>query len=132
MRLVSAYLALLASLPIVFGHGQVHNFITSQRTYAAADAYASADPTSPLRKLNTYGPAADFTSPTITCGVRIRQYLIAILLTTHIHKTQEGGNTPVSALAEVQAGELVTFDWGDWSSVHDGYALFFLLRRSMR
>ena len=61
-----------------------------------------------------------------------RQYLIAILLTTHIHKTQEGGNTPVSALAEVQAGELVTFDWGDWSSVHDGYALFFLLRRSMR
>ena len=71
MRLVSAYLALLASLPLVFGHGQVHNFITSQRTYAAADAYASADPTSPLRKLNTYGPAADFTSPTITCGVCI-------------------------------------------------------------
>lgn len=71
MRLlrVSASLAFVASLPVVLGHGQVHNFITAQKTYAAADAYAAADPSSPLRKLNTYGPAADFTSPTITCGV---------------------------------------------------------------
>lgn len=71
MRIPAASLVLLASAaPLVLGHGQVHSVVTSSGTYQAADAYAAVDPTSPLRKLNTYGPAADFTGPDITCGVR--------------------------------------------------------------
>ena len=66
---ISLALALTTFLPPVLGHGQVHNFITPRKTYAAADAYAAADPNSPIRKLNTYGPAADFTGVNITCGV---------------------------------------------------------------
>lgn len=34
---------------------------------------------------------------------------------------QEGGNTPVAALAKVNAGEKVTFDWGSWGSSHSGF-----------
>jgi lytic cellulose monooxygenase (C1-hydroxylating) len=60
--------ALLAGSAL--GHGQVRWFITSTTTYPAADAYAtSPDPNSPIRKLNTYGPAAPFTGADITCGV---------------------------------------------------------------
>lgn len=71
MKIQAAPLVVLASCaPLVFGHGQVHSVTTSYGTYAAADAYAAVDPTSPLRKLNTYGPAANFTGPDITCGVR--------------------------------------------------------------
>ncbi|KAG6856681.1 hypothetical protein H0H87_001895 [Tephrocybe sp. NHM501043] len=66
-------LSLCYTVPFVLAHGQVRNFIASSGTYAAADAYASALPDSPIRKLNTYGPAADFTGANITCGVR---YLI--------------------------------------------------------
>ncbi|KAI0784093.1 family 61 endoglucanase [Abortiporus biennis] len=104
------YFALvLPFLPVVFGHGQVRNFITSTNIYASADAYAAvADPNSPIRKLNTYGPAADFTSNTITCG--------------------EGGNVPVTPLAEVQAGELVTFDWGSWTSSHSGPVMTYIAK----
>ena len=69
LSLLKVLFAITISLPIAFGHGQVRNFITSSKTYAAADAYGAADPNSPIRKLNTYGPAADFTSATITCGV---------------------------------------------------------------
>ena len=72
MRIQAASLVLLAAAaPLVLGHGQVHSVTTSAGTYAAADAYAAVDPTSPLRKLNTYGPAANFTGPDITCGVGI-------------------------------------------------------------
>lgn len=71
MRIPAASLVFLVSTaPLVFGHGQVHSVVTNYGTYAAADAYAAVDPTSPLRKLNTYGPAANFTGPDITCGVR--------------------------------------------------------------
>ncbi|GLB40997.1 putative glycosyl hydrolase family 61 [Lyophyllum shimeji] len=101
MRSVSVSLVALCSLvPAVLGHGQVRNFIASSGTYPAADAYASPLPNSPIRKLNTYGPAADFTGKNITCG--------------------EGGNIPVTALATVNAGETVTFDWGSWGSSHSG------------
>ncbi|KAG8998680.1 hypothetical protein FRB94_004664 [Tulasnella sp. JGI-2019a] len=55
--------------PLVAGHGQVHKIITATNTYIAADAYAAADPTSPIRKLNTYGPAADMLGEDIVCGV---------------------------------------------------------------
>lgn len=72
MHIQVASLVLIAtSLPTVLGHGQVHSVITSSGTYAAADAYAAVDPTSPLRKLNTYGPPSDFTGPDITCGVSL-------------------------------------------------------------
>ena len=71
MRLSVAPLVVLAtSLPLALRHGQVHSVITSSGTYKAADAYAAADPTSPLRKLNTYGFVEDFTGPDLTCGVR--------------------------------------------------------------
>ncbi|KAG6916994.1 hypothetical protein DXG01_004339 [Tephrocybe rancida] len=79
--------ALCYAVPFVLAHGQVRNFIAASGTYPSADAYASALPNSPIRKLNTYGPAADFTSVNITCG--------------------EGGNIPVTALATVNAGETV-------------------------
>ncbi|KAG8888981.1 hypothetical protein FRB98_006245 [Tulasnella sp. 332] len=85
----------------VFGHGQVHKIITATTTYIAADAYAAADPTSPIRKLNTYGPAADMLGEDIVCG--------------------PGGNTPVNNTAVVAAGSQVTFDWTTWSSVHPGF-----------
>ncbi|KAI0275208.1 glycosyl hydrolase family 61-domain-containing protein [Gloeopeniophorella convolvens] len=99
--LVSAAV-LLSAAPVALGHGQVHTFYTlsPSATWTAADAYASANASSPLRKLNTYGPVPDFTTPDITCG--------------------PGGNTPVDVLAEVHAGSNVIFDWGDWSSVHPG------------
>ncbi len=72
MKIPAASLVLLASCaPLVLGHGQVHSVTTSYGTYPAADAYAAVDPTSPLRKLNTYGPAANFTGPDITCGVNM-------------------------------------------------------------
>ncbi|KIM20932.1 carbohydrate-binding module family 1 protein, partial [Serendipita vermifera MAFF 305830] len=87
--------ALLASS--ILGHGQVRHFITSTTTYRAADAYASLpDPNSPIRKLDTYGPAAPFTDATITCG--------------------SGGNNPAAVVAPVAAGSSVTFDWGAWTS----------------
>ena len=67
--------ALLLLVPVVLGHGQVRSFITSSKTYPAADAYASAaDPNSPIRKLNTYGPAAPFTGADITCGVGLSSF----------------------------------------------------------
>ncbi|THG98883.1 hypothetical protein EW026_g3369 [Hermanssonia centrifuga] len=107
MRIPAASLVLLASAaPLVLGHGQVHSVVTSSGTYQAADAYAAVDPTSPLRKLNTYGPAADFTGPDITCG--------------------PGGNTPVANLAEVESGSLVTFNWLDWTSVHPGPVMTYI------
>lgn len=69
-KIQAASLVLLAAaVGLVSAHGQVHSVITSSGTYQAADAYAAVDPTSPLRKLNTYGPAANFTGPDITCGV---------------------------------------------------------------
>ncbi|KAG8895257.1 hypothetical protein FRB99_000682 [Tulasnella sp. 403] len=94
-------LAIIATiLPAALGHGQVHRVITPSNVYIAADAYAVADPTSPIRKLSTYGPAADFTGPDITCG--------------------PGGNTPTPNLAEIAAGDQITFDWTSWTSVHPG------------
>lgn len=72
LNIKAASLVLLAAaIPLVLGHGQVHSVIIASpaATYQAADAYAAVLPTSPLRKLNTYGPAADFTGPDITCGV---------------------------------------------------------------
>ncbi|KAG8820677.1 hypothetical protein FRC19_008677 [Serendipita sp. 401] len=81
----------------VLGHGQVRYFITSTTTYPAADAYAaSPDPSSPIRKLDTYGPAAPFTGTAITCG--------------------SGGNNAAAVVAPVAAGSVVTFDWGSWTS----------------
>ncbi|KAJ3555081.1 hypothetical protein NM688_g2773 [Phlebia brevispora] len=107
MKISAAPLVLLASsVPFVLGHGQVHSVTTSYGTYAAADAYAAVDPTSPLRKLNTYGPAANFTGPDITCG--------------------PGGNTPVTPPAQADAGGLVTFDWEDWYSVHPGPVMTYI------
>ncbi|CAL1708484.1 unnamed protein product [Somion occarium] len=108
LRSVSISFALVVSLPAVLGHGQVHKFITLTKSYAAADAYGAADPNSPIGKLNTYGPAADFTSSTITCG--------------------EGGNVPVASLAEVLAGELVTFNWGSWTSSHSGPVMTYIAK----
>ena len=76
---ISTLALLLPSLfaPAVLGHGQVRSVITSSGTYTAADAYAAADPNSPIRKLNSYGPPADFTGPDITCGVCCR-YLVPL------------------------------------------------------
>lgn len=53
----------------VLGHGQVHKIITATTTYIAADAYGAVDPTSPIRKLNTYGPASSMVGEDIVCGV---------------------------------------------------------------
>lgn len=102
----------LALLPLALagtalGHGQVRWFITSDTTYPAADAYASSpDPNSPIRKLNTYGPAAPFTGPDITCG--------------------PGGNLAAAVVAPVQAGSSVTFDWGQWTSSHAGPVMTYI------
>ncbi|KAI0275209.1 glycosyl hydrolase family 61-domain-containing protein [Gloeopeniophorella convolvens] len=98
----------LSALPAVQGHGQVHTVYTTSpaATWVAADAYANANASSPLRKLNTYGPVSDFTTPEITCG--------------------PGGNVPVSVLAEVHAGSVVTFDWGSWSSDHPGPVMTYI------
>ncbi|KIM20926.1 carbohydrate-binding module family 1 protein [Serendipita vermifera MAFF 305830] len=91
-------------LPIILassalGHGQVRSFITSTTTYPAADAYSSSpDPNSPIRKLDTYGPAEPFTGSAITCG--------------------SGGNNAAAVVAPVAAGSSVTFDWGAWTSMH--------------
>lgn len=83
MRHSSLSVAALATLvPFVLGHGQVHKIITATNTYIAADAYAAADPTSPIRKLNTYGPADPFTGEDIVCGVgalSIPTFIIAFL-----------------------------------------------------
>lgn len=100
---------LLASLavPLVHAHGQVRWFITSTTTYPAADAYASSpNPNSPIRKLNTYGPAAPFTGADITCG--------------------PGGNNPAAVIAPVVAGSTVTFDWGTWTSSHPGPVMTYI------
>ncbi|GJE96295.1 glycosyl hydrolase family 61 protein [Phanerochaete sordida] len=106
LKLQAASLVLLAAaLRAVHAHGQVHSVITNYGTYQAADAYQAVDPTSPLRKLNTYGPA-NFTTPDITCG--------------------PGGNTPVANLAQADAGSLVTFDWQDWNSVHPGPVMTYI------
>ncbi|KAG8839308.1 hypothetical protein FRC20_006066, partial [Serendipita sp. 405] len=50
----------------------------------------------PIRKLDTYGPAAPFTGTAITCG--------------------SGGNNAAAVVAPVAAGSVVTFDWGSWTS----------------
>ncbi|KAI0682924.1 glycosyl hydrolase family 61-domain-containing protein [Cytidiella melzeri] len=107
---VASLVLLAAATPVVLGHGQVHSVIIASpaATFAAADAYLAVDPTSPLRKLNTYGPAANFTGPDITCG--------------------EGGNAPITPLAPVDAGSLVTFDWQDWTSVHPGPVMTYIAK----
>jgi cellulase len=66
----STLLSLVLVAPAVLGHGQVRNFIASSGVWSAADAYAAANMSSPIRKLDGYGPAADFTNSSITCGVR--------------------------------------------------------------
>jgi len=92
---------------VVLGHGQVRSFITSTTTYPAADAYASSpDSSSPIRKLNTYGPAAPFTGADITCG--------------------PGGNQAAAVVAPVTAGSSVTFDWGQWTSSHPGPVMTYI------
>ncbi|KAH8806680.1 glycoside hydrolase [Flagelloscypha sp. PMI_526] len=100
MALLYTSLLAISLLPTILAHGQVRYFYSSYGTWSAADAYAAANASSPIRKLNTYGPAADFTNINITCG--------------------EGGNTPVAALAKADAGSVVTFDWGSWGSSHSG------------
>lgn len=75
----AVFLLPLALAGSTLGHGQVRWFITSTTTYPAADAYASSpDPNSPIRKLNTYGPAAPFTGADITCGVSTSPRLILL------------------------------------------------------
>ena len=77
MKSYTALATVLASAaPLVLGHGQVHSVVTSYGTYPVADAYAAVNPASPMRKLNTYGPAADFTGADITCGVSIHKLWI--------------------------------------------------------
>jgi len=107
MLAVLSVLALALS-PTVLAHGQLRQFITSSGVWTAADAYAAANASSPIRKLNTYGPPADFTTTDITCG--------------------PGGNTPVAAMATAKAGELVTFDWGSWSSSHSGPVMTYMAK----
>lgn len=92
--------AILALAPAVSAHGQMRYFTSSSGTYSQADAYAAADPASPIRKVSEYGPAAPFNGANITCG--------------------PGGNIPTANLAEVKAGEEVQFDWQNWSSAHSG------------
>ncbi|KAG8909338.1 hypothetical protein FRC00_010320, partial [Tulasnella sp. 408] len=101
-------LGVLASLAA--GHGQVRKIITHNpvATYIAADAYAAADPNSPIRKISEYGPAAPFTGTNITCG--------------------PGGNIPVANVAPVVAGSEVTFDWNPWNSVHQGPLMTYVAR----
>ncbi|KAH7102676.1 glycoside hydrolase [Auriculariales sp. MPI-PUGE-AT-0066] len=106
--MLSVVLPVILALPAVLAHGQVRSFTSSSGTWTSADAYTTANASSPIRKLNTYGPAAGFTGINITCG--------------------EGGNTPVSVLATVKAGELVTFDWGSWSSSHSGPVMTYIAK----
>ncbi|KAI0050567.1 carbohydrate-binding module family 1 protein [Auriscalpium vulgare] len=105
---VTVFLLALLAAPSVLAHGQVHTFYTTSpaATWTAADAYASANSSSPLRKLNTYGPVPDFTTADVTCG--------------------PGGNTPVSVLAPVDAGSTVIFDWGSWTSDHPGPVMTYI------
>jgi hypothetical protein len=70
MAVLSTLLALALATPSALAHGQVRNFIASSGVWAAADAYAAANSSSPIRKLNTYGPVPDFTTGDVTCGVR--------------------------------------------------------------
>ncbi|KAH7102653.1 glycosyl hydrolase family 61-domain-containing protein [Auriculariales sp. MPI-PUGE-AT-0066] len=93
-------------LPLALAHGQLRVFSSSHGSWTAADAYGPSNASSPIRKVDWYGPATNFTSPNITCG--------------------EGGNTPVEALATVSAGELVTFDWGSWGSNHSGPVMTYM------
>jgi cellulase len=70
LAMFSTLLSLILVAPCALGHGQVRNFIASSGVWSAADAYAAANMSSPIRKLDGYGPAADFTNSSITCGVR--------------------------------------------------------------
>lgn len=69
MAVFFTLLSLVLAVPAVLGHGQVRNFIASSGVWSAADAYAAANMSSPIRKLNTYGPVPDFTTSDVTCGV---------------------------------------------------------------
>jgi hypothetical protein len=69
LAMFSTLLSLILVAPSAHGHGQVRNFIASSGVWSAADAYAAANMSSPIRKLDGYGPAADFTNSSITCGV---------------------------------------------------------------
>lgn len=69
-NMLASFLPLFAlALPSVLAHGQVRQFISSSGVWTAADAYGAANSSSPIRKLNTYGPAANFIGANITCGV---------------------------------------------------------------
>lgn len=48
-------LATVALLPSVLGHGQVRTFISSYGTWTAADAYAAANASSPIRYFSWEG-----------------------------------------------------------------------------
>lgn len=64
-------IAFVLLLPSALAHGNVKSFITSSGVWTAADPYAAAaNASSPFRKLNTNGPAANFIGADITCGVR--------------------------------------------------------------
>ncbi|KAG8924524.1 hypothetical protein FRC01_011382 [Tulasnella sp. 417] len=111
MRLViSSTLFVSALASLAAAHGQVRKITTHNpvASYIAADAYAAANPSSPIRKISEYGPAAPFTGANITCG--------------------PGGNIPVSNLAPVVAGSEVTFDWNPWNSDHKGPVMTYVAR----
>jgi lytic cellulose monooxygenase (C1-hydroxylating) len=67
----SSLLPVLLLVPAVVGHGQLRNFIASSGVWSAADAYTSANASSPIRHVNTYGPVPDFTTVDVTCGVSV-------------------------------------------------------------
>ncbi|EIN14614.1 hypothetical protein PUNSTDRAFT_96583 [Punctularia strigosozonata HHB-11173 SS5] len=104
--MIYSLLPLILVAPAVWGHGQLRNFIASSGTWSAADAYTTANASSPIRHVNTYGPVPDFTTADVTCG--------------------PGGNIPTTVLAPVKAGETVIFDWGSWTSDHPGPVMTYI------
>lgn len=110
-NILSALLAVGATT--VSAHGFLKYIDYDGTRYLAwqvgSDEYVTPpDPLRFTRRINTLGPAVDFTSNNITCG--------------------EGGNTPTAAIINVQPGTQIKFVWDQWGSSHSGPVMNYIAK----
>lgn len=114
MQITTALSALLAiGATTVSAHGFLKYIDYEGTRYLAwqvgSDEYVT--PPNPLRftrRINTLGPAVNFTGHNITCG--------------------EGGNTPTPAIIDVQPGKRIKFVWDQWGSSHSGPVMNYIAK----
>ncbi|TFK44421.1 glycosyl hydrolase family 61-domain-containing protein [Crucibulum laeve] len=95
-------LSIASVLPEAAGHGFVHSVLVGDQDYPGWNPFTDPYTDTPariVRKVSSDGPIAP-TDADLACG--------------------HGGNDGTAALANIQAGSKVTFQWTNWPADHQG------------